>query len=671
MNLLKRYIFGEVRDGRLSVDEAQVLLAEAAAAPVAAAPAAARPVAVIGMAGRFPQADDVGEFWARLLAGTDCVTEVPPSRWPLEGFYSADAATARAAGLSCSKWGGFLRDIEHFDFEFFGIGADEARHIGPKELLFVEVAWRTLESAGYSRESLKAACAPAGSVPPARGPASVGVFVGTVPGTHHHFGPGSESNAPVPSLASSTLPNRVSRLLDLSGPSLAVDTHSSSSLTALHLACESLQRGECRMALAGGITLLYPELFAYLTRFGLLATRPDSRSFSAGDGFLLAEAAGAVLLRPLADALAAGDNVLAVIRGTAARHAGQMGPHLLPSMAAQAEVMEEALRRAGVEPASIGCVESAANGAALGDAIELAALNRVLGPRDAGLPRVRVSSVKSVLGHAEAASGMTQLAKAVMQLREGVIAPGSRPAQLNDSLRLGSLPFDLPDAPAEWAPDPDATGRPCRRLLLNSFGAGGSYASAVLEAHEPADAVAAGAAGGRQLVVLSARNMDRLKATQRRLADFVRSREGFDLADLAFTLQQGREAMPFRWATVVGSRDELLRALAVDPSPVHDATAHEGLPPLHVGNAGDHQAELGRWLDERAQQELLQRYVDEGDLDRVAACWVNGVRVPWAALHVGRTPRRMELPGYPFQRVCIHPVNPAPRDEPFDNRSVA
>jgi polyketide synthase PksN len=650
MQDLKSYVYQEVRAKRLSVDTAAELLERAVSS--AAKVVRSNDIAVIGLSGRFPQADDLEEFWRVLNGGVDCIGEVPAERWGLEGFYSEEAAAARASGTSVSKWGGFLKDIEHADLEFFGISPAEARILDPREILYLEVAWHALEAAGYTRESLKQSA-----------DNRVGVFVGAMSGTGNYFGAGNRRNAVIPSLSIATIPNRVSRVFGFQGPSVAIDTQSSSSMTALHMACQSLLSGECRLALAGGVTLLYPELFTFLTQAGTLASDPASRSYSNGEGLLLAEAAGAMLLKPKDQAVADGDVILAVIRGTAANHGGDLGPGLLPNASAQSRLVAELLERVGAEAGSLGCIETAANGSPMGDLIEVAALSRALRGGGAQEGSIMLTSVKATIGHAEAASGFTQLTKAILQLRHGVLVPGNVPATINPGLVLAGTPFTLLREATPWPRIPDesaSNGVLPRRALVTSFGAGGSYAAALLDEHvvpQQSQDRARARDEQAQLVVVSARNMDRLSAAVHRLATFVKDNEDIRLADLAHTLQVGREAMSFRWATVVRNRDELLRALSAVPATGHGATAPPNAPawPVFLGNTNDQQIELGRWLDEQAQETLLRRYLQDGDLERLAACWVGGARVPWSSMG-----RKMALPGYPFARVRFTDGNPLP-----------
>ncbi len=252
---------------------------------------------------------------------------------------------------------------------------------------------------------------------------------------------------------------------------------------------------------------------------------------------------------------------------------------------------------------------------------------------------------------------MTQLTKAILQVRNGQIAPGRVPEKINSNLSLNDTPFFLPDHVQDWPGAESSVGvesRQNRRALVNSFGAGGSYASVVIEEHKPSARFVARQAPAAQpwLVVLSARSMDRLAASMSLLGNFVRRHLDVTLEDLAYTLQVGRESMAFRWAAIVRDHDELLKVLTAGASPVHDA-AVGGRVPVFMGNAHDHQAEMSRWLDERAQEDLLLRYAQEQDLERIAACWVTGAKVPWPVMHEGMGRQRITLPGYPMSRVSI------------------
>lgn len=421
----------------------------------AVAPAPCRDIAIIGLAGRFPQADSVEEYWHNLSTGVDCITEVPGERWSLEGFFNPDRNAALAQGLSYSKWGGFLKQAS---VSGEGVAPLDTGPIDPQIVLFQDMVRQLLAGAGHGGDVLRE-----------RYRGRVGVYVGALSDT---LGAG-----PISAIA-----NAVSGVHALQGPSLAVDTMSSSSMTAIHLACEGLLAGSCEAAIAGGIYLLNAEKYARMSRMRLLGSHHDSRSFSDGDGLLPCEGVGAVLLKPLAAAEADGDDIIAVIKSTAINHAGTANG--LPNFNAQVHLVTDNIARAGIDARSISYVEASANGSPLGDAIEVAALARAFGGPHPDW-RCVIGSVKSNIGHGASFSGIAQLAKVVLQLKHGQLIPTIKAERLNPELRLADTPFALERALTPWLqPDgADRTPYP-RRALINSFGAGGSYAGAIVEEYQ-------------------------------------------------------------------------------------------------------------------------------------------------------------------------------------------
>jgi acyl transferase domain-containing protein len=312
------------------------------------------------MGGRFPKAPDLETYWRNLLAGRDCITEIPADRWDSRRFYHPDPAHP---DTTYGRWGGFIDDVDKFDPLFFNISVREAEQMDPQQRLFLECAWETFEHAGYAhRKRLRET--------------EVGLFVGAMWNEYsvitaeqgsfrgRYAGPGS---------LYWQIANRVSYFLDLTGPSIAIDTACSSSLTAVHLACKSILDGECAMALAGGVNLsLHPEKYLYLGQQRFLSTDGRCRSFGeGGTGYVPGEGVGAVLLKPLEQALADGDTVHAVIRGTAANHGGRASGFTVPNPRQQGRLVETALTRAGVSPSELGYIECHGTGTALGDPIEI------------------------------------------------------------------------------------------------------------------------------------------------------------------------------------------------------------------------------------------------------------------------------------------------------------
>ncbi|OEV01856.1 hypothetical protein AN217_00685 [Streptomyces qinglanensis] len=583
-------------------------------------------VAVIGLTGRYPRSEDLDSFWEHLRNGRDCVTEPPADRWQ--------------EGRPTGAWGGFVDGIDRFDPALFDISPREAALMDPQQRLFLETVWELLEGCGVTQESIEE-----------QYERRVGVYVGAAYQLYRADASSDPVSAALTSTASYNLiANRVSHFFGLEGPSLAVDSMCTSSAMAVHLACADLLRGESGLAIAGGVNLAtHPDKFLGLSEMGLLGSHPGSRSFRDGDGYLPAEAVGALLLKPLDAALRDGDTVHAVVKGTASLHSGRAGGFLTPSRRAQVTVMNRALERAGAEPESIGYVESAANGAAMSDEIEMSALREVF----AGVPEpLPVGSVKSNVGHPEAASGVAQLTKVALQLRHGELAPLAATGEPNPDLALDRGPLALCEELTPWPERWDAQGRRvARRALINSVAAGGSHVSLVVEA--PPQSVAETpdtTAAGPQLVVVSARDRARLRGAVRRLEEYLGSSgTAADLADVAYTLQVGREPMPERFAVVADGVEELRGALAGYLA-APDGSVSPDTAPVYTGSAADGGAgPLLTMLDGAPGAAFLSALVADGDLARIAELWVNGARIPWRRLHP-RSRRLLSLPGTAFER---------------------
>ncbi|WP_339521582.1 SDR family NAD(P)-dependent oxidoreductase [Pseudomonas sp. EL_65y_Pfl2_R96] len=621
-----------------------------------------RDLAIIGLSGRYPGAEDLETFWRKLAGGEDLISEVPTSRWDHQAYF--DEARDRFDKTYC-KWGGFLDGVEDFDPLFFNLSPREAQIINPNDRLFLETCWNLLESAGITRQHVKQ-----------RYQQQVGVFVGVMYQQYQAF----ESDLVRESLVSvtsySAIANRVSYFFDFQGPSLAIDTMCSSSISAIHAAGEALRNGDCRLAIAGGVNLtLHPKKYIGLSVGQVLGSHVGSRSFADGDGYLPAEGVGAVLLKTLADAERDGDHILAVIKSTATNHGGHTHGFSVPSAKVQAALIDSNFKRAGIDLRTVSYVESAANGSAMGDAIELSALSRIFGEAGVASQSCAIGSVKSNIGHAEAASGMSALSKLVLQLQHRQLAPSLVLGPLNPKLDFEHSPFVLQRTLADW-PQPvvEINGvrqSVPRRASLSAFGAGGSNAHLIIEEYPeaPVTDVAQEEDGVLHIVPLSANSSGSLRQAVARLARHLDVHTDLRLKDLAHTLQIGREAMPLRLALLVASTGEL-RTLLADIQRVLEQgepmAALETLDlPLAFGNVDEVPAALASLLSGPGAVALSNGLIAADDRQQLALLWTQGGEIAWDKLAQNTGANLIQLPTYGFdkKRYWLEQSNTALRDD--------
>ncbi|WP_127530233.1 SDR family NAD(P)-dependent oxidoreductase [Paenibacillus kobensis] len=612
----------------------------ASAAPSASVPVRSGDIAVIGMAGRYPEAADLEAFWTNLKAGKDCIREVPASRWSSERLETLRSPS----GKKMSRWGGFIDGPDCFDPQFFRITPREAETLDPQERLFLETCWATIEDAGYTPGTL---AAPAGPHKRRR----IGVFAGVMHKDYALLGAEAAAQGhPFPvSLNNAPIANRVSYFCNFHGPSIAVDTVCSSSLTAVHLAMESIRSGECEAALAGGVNLsLHPAKYATYGLMDMQSSDGRCRTFgSGGDGYVSGEGVGAVLLKPLDKAIEDGDHIYAVLKGSMINHGGTASGITVPSPVAQADLIGECFEKAGIDARSVSYIEAHGTGTPLGDPIEMDGLVKAFRAHTNDVQFCSIGSVKSNIGHAESAAGICGLQKVILQLHHGMLVPSLHAEQLNPHIGFEQSPFYVQKRLEPWqrpivAVDGKETTLP-RRAGISSFGATGSNAHLLLEEYIPASVrenrtpdPSVDSDGCSVLVPLSAKNKDRLQAYAVRLANYLQSAQAareVDLNSLAYTLQIGREAMEERAVFLVRNVQELLA----------------GLEKLAGGDE-----ELGCGWSGRAPSNgdsIRQETAAEAEsLESAARAWLQGQEIDWKGLYRGSMPQRMSLPAYPFAR---------------------
>jgi phthiocerol/phenolphthiocerol synthesis type-I polyketide synthase C len=536
------------------------------AASIEAAPAlvpartdgAQEPIAIIGIGCRFPGADGPAAFWQLLTDGTDAVTEVPADRWGAQAF------AGPGVDKPANRWAGFLDQVDQFDAEFFSISPRESARMDPQQRLLLEVAWEAMEDAGQVPEALEGS--------------RTGVFVGISTNEYGllQFGDLAHIDAYTGTgSALSIAANRLSYVHDFRGPSMAIDTACSSSLVAIHLACRSLSAGDCTLALAGGANVvLSPKLSVNFDKAGVMAADGKCKTFDANaDGYVRGEGAGIVVLKPLNQALADGDPIYSVIRGSATNQDGRTNGLMAPSPQSQEAVLAEAYRRADLSPGLVQYVEAHGTGTSLGDAIEAKALGAVLAEGRAGDSTCLIGSVKTNIGHLEAAAGVAGLIKVALAMRHRMIPPSLNFTKPNPNIPFDRLRLRVADSLTPW---PEHGGRALAGV--SSFGFGGANAHVVLaeapqaRATPPADHSTPLRV---ELLPLSARSPEALNALAARYELALDG--GTALADLSYTAGARRGHHDHRLAVIGDSAAAMSESL----SAYRRGAAHPGLSTGH------------------------------------------------------------------------------------------
>lgn len=506
------------------------------------------PLALIGIGCRFPSgADSPSEFWKMLCAGTDAIQEIPSNRWKIAAHY--DPMPGRP-GKSISKWGGFIDNIELFDASFFGISPREADGMDPQHRQLLEVTWEALEDAGQRMETLRGS--------------PTGVFVGISTNDYgglQHDSDGSNVKDVYSAIgcAASLAANRISYFLDLHGPSLAIDTACSSTLTACHVACQSLWCGDCQMAVVAGVNaLLDPNTFVAFSRMSMLSPDGRCKAFDASaNGFVRGEGVGAVVLKPLSAALSNGDKIYAVIRATATNEDGRTRGILVPSLRAQESLIRKACCAAGVLPSDISYVEAHGTGTPVGDPIETAALGSVLG--EGRQTHCLIGSVKTNIGHLEAAAGIAGLIKVALILKHKRIPPSLHFNTPNPNIDFDRLRLRVVDGLEDF---PDCSG--AMLAAINSFGFGGANAHAILEAapslSSNLDARAKRPTPKRLVLPISAHSQDALRTAATKYCSLL-AKNGVDASSICGAAATRRSGFVHRLCAFGSSREKLLARL--------------------------------------------------------------------------------------------------------------
>lgn len=587
-------------------------------------------IAIVGIAGRYPKAKNMNEFWDNLIQGKDCIEDIPDTRFE-----------QRLRNKFSEKYrGGFIDDIDKFDSLFFNISPREAEYLDPQERLFLEVAWEALEDAGYYPETLTEDNAPR----------NIGVYVGAVWTLYQVLGTEEKlkGNFASPSSHLWGIANRVSYAFNLSGPSLPIDTACSSSLSALYLACEAIYKGECSSAIVGGVNLdVHQSKIDINKSGGALSADGVCRTFGKGaNGYVAGEGVGAVLIKPLDKAEKDGDHIYGVIKGIAINHGGKTSGFMVPSPKSQAQVVTTALQNGKVDARSIGYVEAHGTGTELGDPIEISGLTAAFQEYNVDKQGCSIGSVKTNIGHLEAAAGIVGLHKVLLQMKHRKLVPSLHSSELNPFIDFENSPFYVEQGVEEWKPKViDGVEHPLR-AGISSFGAGGANAHVIVEEYKapvtqlkkisdkPKD----------QIIPLSARNEEQLKQVALRLREFlekdIASEAPLHIGDIAHTLRIGRKSFDHRLVIIAKTKKELIQKLNLFIEGRKDDS-------MITGEAKNSEG-ITRLLSRKEKEEFIKMLSQSGDLRKLAQLWNDGLLADWQGIQALETGTKVSLPTYPF-----------------------
>lgn len=584
---------------------------------------AALDIAIIGIDGIYPQANNLTEFWGNLVNGKDCITEIPRDRWDY----------TQVPFKSRSIWGGFISDIDKFDPLFFNISPREAELMDPQQRIFLEVCWKAIEDSGYSLELFKA-----------KNDQNVGVFVGSSWTEYEIIANNSSNDCPDVHIGS--IATRISYHLGFQGPSLAIDTHCSSSLTSIYLACQSIHNGDCNAAIAGGVNLsLHFNKYKQMNSF--LSNEGKCRSFGdGGNGYVPSEGVGAIVLKPLDEAINDGDHIYGVIKSGAINHGGKTNGYTVPNPNAQSSIIKLALSRAGIDARSISCIEAHGTGTELGDPIEFAGLTKAFESSFGDKQFCSLGSVKSNIGHSEAAAGIAQITKVLLQMKYKMFVPSIHSKNRNKNISFENTPFYLQEQLSEWRrPEVFENGQTIvfpRRAGISSFGAGGANAHLIIEEYENKQMNML-EENKVHLIPLSAKNKNCLNRYILNFIDWLRDCDtnSISLASIAYTLQIGREAMEERIIVVVSNINDLIEQLA---------NFIEGTNSKVLFGKKESNNTINNLISLDEDNVLLSKLIEKERFEEIAKLWVIGANIDWNLLY-GKVPTRISLPTYPFERM--------------------
>lgn len=586
-------------------------------------------IAIVGMACRFPGDCNLpDDFWQLLIENRDAITEIPKDRWDVDQYYDPNP---KAHGKMNTRKGGFISHVDLFDAEFFGITPREAQDVDPQQRLLLEAAWEAIENANISPKKLMTS--------------NTGVFVGISSSDYANMlaSRGDPEELSVHFIAGKDLSaaaGRISYFLGLEGPSLSIDTATSSSLVAIHYACKELLQGTCYFAIAGGVNLiLSPEPTIYRSRAHMLSPDGYCKAFDASaNGYTRAEGCGVLVLKRYEDALKDNSQILALIRGSAVRQDGSSKGFTAPNPKAQRDVIKLALADAKLKPNEIDYIEAHGTGTPLGDPVEIQALGDVFENTHSHEKPLIIESVKNNIGHLEAASGMASVIKVALALKNEMIPAHVHFEQLNPKIDLHSIEAKIPLTNIPWPKEKNRL----RRAGVSSFGLTGTNCHLILEEAPPLK-VREALKKPLYIFMLSAKDKSALQNYIKKYLDFLSKNPELNLGDLCYTLATARMHFPMRLAIITNSLSDLVAKLKktllgephrdIDMNFISRSLTLTYSPPQELGSLS--LDDIEPW--QKALQGLRQFYLE-------------GFEIDWERLERPYASQKIHLPTYPFQR---------------------
>ncbi|MDR0270278.1 SDR family NAD(P)-dependent oxidoreductase [Paenibacillus sp.] len=653
MMQIKNYIYSQVANRSLSQADAKQMLLEL----LEAEKPAIDDIAIIGMSGKFPMANNLDEYWSNIISGINCIRELPDERKEdIEQFllrFHYDQLLAEDALLPDGRLKlnydvrGYMDRIDQFDAAFFGIPPREAKAMDPDQRLFLEVAYESMEDAGYGGQKLYGS--------------KTGVFVGLDHVSEMNYKKVAGSD---PMVVTGTWPgilaSRISYIFDFKGPSMVVDTACSSGLTSVHMACNALRQGECELAIAGGLSSFYYRPMKFKDELKELDSVESKdnivRTFDKhAGGTVWGEGLGAVLLKPLRNALADGDVIHAVIKGSAINNDGASNGITAPDAGAQEELLLNVWKKANVNPETIQYIEAHGTGTVLGDPIEMKALTNAFRKYTGKNQFCAIGSVKTSIGHIVAASGIASLIKSVLMLKHRKIPESLHFTEPNPYINFCTTPFYVSDRLHEWE-----AGQTPRRLGINSFGFSGTNCHVILEEAPTSIEKPALRNSNYELFMLSAKNEDILRTYSQKVYDYLLSNE-VKLEHFCYTLNTGRGHYNYRLALVVSDISDLKEQLKSYLS--SDQAQEKVFQGVHRIVSDQKPTRLSGEITEGERRKLrssaqakLDDYMRNPSLQtaiHMCTLYVQGADINWDVLYENQNRLRISLPIYPLKKTRV------------------